>query len=240
MEHKFTKPIAMLGVSLFMATTFATISATKANANTKPVDDQAEYTEIWTQGKGTTYIFKDGYQIHYNDNRGVKDSETNPSDLGKTEPIHDTSQKLHAVPNGPHAEFTETWEQGKGTTYTLPDGYQIHYDDNRGAYDNTHYPTKPTSITPATKKVAKKLVNKHVKKHVKKHATAKFVIKVKAHKIYAYKSTNFKHHHGRKAEYKNKHLKVYGVVKKSHKTFYKVFNHRFILASKPNVVRVHP
>lgn len=108
MELRFKKPIAMLGVTLFAVTTFATISATKANADTKPVNDQAEYTEIWTQGKGTTYIFKDGYQIHYNDNRGAKDSETNSSDLGKTEPIHDTSQKLHAVPSGPHAEFTET------------------------------------------------------------------------------------------------------------------------------------
>lgn len=87
------------------------------------------------------------------------------------------------------------------------------------------------------KKHHKKVVKKHVRKHVKK-AKVLFKVKVKAHKLYAYKSTNFKHHFGRKVERKNTKLKVYGIVRKHHKTYYRVYGHRLILANKHTVTKV--
>lgn len=221
MEHRFTKPVALLGVSLFMATTFATTY--HAHADIKPTNDAAEYTETWTKGKDTTYTFKDGFKVHYNDNRGAKDGQLKPSVIGKTEPIgKHTAQKLHAVPKGPHAEYTESWRKGKGTTYTLPDGYKFHYNDDRGVYDHAQHATKLTYRSPKTNVT---------KKHVKK-ATVQFEVKVKSNKVYTYPSTDVKNHANRKIEPKNTILKVYAIVKKGHKTFYKVAHHRFVVASK--------
>lgn len=106
----------------------------------------------------------------------------------------------------------------------------------------TTHPKKVTKKRVVKKHVAKKYNKKAVKKHVRKHvkkAKALFTIKVKAHKVYAYKSTNFKHHFGRKAERKNTKLKVYGIVRKHHKTYYRVYGHRLILANKHTVTKVH-
>lgn len=106
----------------------------------------------------------------------------------------------------------------------------------------TTHPKKVTKKRVVKKHVAKKHNKKAVKKHVRKHvkkAKALFTIKVKAHKVYAYKSTNFKHHFGRKAERKNTKLKVYGIVRKHHKTYYRVYGHRLILANKHTVTKVH-
>lgn len=99
-----------------------------------------------------------------------------------------------------------------------------------------------------TKKVAKKAHKKVAKKHVKKttvkkaakkvakkHAKRLFRIRVKAHKIYAYKTANFHHKKGRKAEKKGTKLYVYGIIKKGHKKFYKVYDGRVITASKSAV-----
>lgn len=89
----------------------------------------------------------------------------------------------------------------------------------------------------ATKKVAKKhvkkaTVKKVAKKHARKHAKRLFRIRVKAHKIYAYKTANFHHKKGRKAEKKGTKLYVYGIIKKGHKRFYKVYGGRVITANK--------
>lgn len=92
----------------------------------------------------------------------------------------------------------------------------------------------------ATKKVAKKhvkktTVKKAAKKHARKHAKRLFRIRVKAHKIYAYKTANFHHKKGRRAEKKGTKLYVYGIIKKGHKKFYKVYGGRVITASKSAV-----
>ncbi|WP_190242918.1 DUF5776 domain-containing protein [Apilactobacillus kunkeei] len=101
---------------------------------------------------------------------------------------------------------------------------------------------KKSSAKKDTKKVAKRhvkkaTVKKATKKVAKKHAKRLFSIRVKAHKIYAYKSANIHHKQGRKAEKKGTKLYVYGIVKKGHKTFYKVYGGRVITSNKHFVVR---
>lgn len=95
----------------------------------------------------------------------------------------------------------------------------------------------------ATKKVAKKnvkkaTVKKATKKVAKKHVKRLFSIRVKAQKIYAYKNIKLQKQ-GRKAEKKGTKLYVYGIVKKGHKTFYKVYDGRLITASKSAVTKIN-
>lgn len=85
---------------------------------------------------------------------------------------------------------------------------------------------------------ANKKAAKPAKKHARKHARRLFRIRVKAHKIYAYKTANFRHHAGRKAEKRGKKLNVYGIIKKGHKTFYRVFGHRVITSNKHFVTKI--
>lgn len=105
--------------------------------------------------------------------------------------------------------------------------------------DNTKKPstsTKKTTKKVVKKHVAKKKVAKKARKKVVKKAKAKklFRIRVKAHKIYAYKTIKL-HKAGRKAEYKGTKLNVYKIVKKGHKTYYKVYGGRVITANKSAV-----
>lgn len=90
----------------------------------------------------------------------------------------------------------------------------------------------------AQKKTTKKVAKKAHKKVVKKAKAKKlFRIRVKAHKIYAYKTIKL-HKAGRKAEYKGTKLNVYKIVKKGHKTYYKVYGGRVITASKHFVTKI--
>ncbi|WP_190242917.1 hypothetical protein [Apilactobacillus kunkeei] len=102
---------------------------------------------------------------------------------------------------------------------------------------------KKSSAKKATKKVAKKhvkkaTVKKAAKKHARKHAKRLFRIRVKAHKIYAYKNIKLQKQ-GRKSEKKGTKLYVYGIIKKGHKTFYKVYGGRVITASKSAVTKIN-
>lgn len=108
--------------------------------------------------------------------------------------------------------------------------------------DNTKKPstsTKKTTKKVVKKHVAKKKVAKKARKKVVKKAKAKklFRIRVKAHKIYAYKTIKL-HKAGRKAEYKGTKLNVYKIVKKGHKTYYKVYGGRVITANKHFVTKI--
>lgn len=58
-----------------------------------------------------------------------------------------------------------------------------------------------------------------------------FRIRVKAHKLYTYINTKL-HKEGRKIEKKGAILWVSSIIKKGHKTFYKLFNGKVIPASK--------
>ena len=99
--------------------------------------------------------------------------------------------------------------------------------------------TKKTAKKVVKKTVAKKKVAKKAHKKVVKKAKAKklFTVKVKAHKIYAYKTIKL-HKAGRKAEYKGTKLNVYKIVKKGHKTYYKVYGGRVITANKHFVTKI--
>lgn len=114
----------------------------------------------------------------------------------------------------------------------------------------TTTPAKKQAVKQTTKKATKKhvakkkVVKKHVakkhvvKKHARKHARRLFRIRVKAHKIYAYKTSNFRHHKGRRVERKGTKLYVYGTVRRGHTTYYKVYGGRFITSSHHYVTRV--
>lgn len=114
----------------------------------------------------------------------------------------------------------------------------------------TTTPAKKQAVKQTTKKATKKhvakkkVVKKHVakkrvvKKPARKHARRLFRIRVKAHKIYAYKTSNFRHHKGRRVERKGAKLYVYGTVRRGHTTYYKVYGGRFITSSHHYVTRV--
>lgn len=93
----------------------------------------------------------------------------------------------------------------------------------------------------ATKKVTKKRVaKKHVaKKRAKKHARRLFRIRVKARRIFAYRTLNFRHHHGRRAEKKGTKLYVYKVVRRHHRNYYKVYGGHWITSYHKYVARIH-
>lgn len=108
------------------------------------------------------------------------------------------------------------------------------------SYNNkTSVAQKKTTKKVVKKHVAKKKVAKKAHKKVVKKAKAKklFRIRVKAHKIYAYKTIKL-HKAGRKAEYKGTKLNVYKIVKKGHKTYYKVYGGRVITANKHFVTKI--
>lgn len=140
--------------------------------------------------------------------------------------------KLNAISDKQQAEYDAKMEAlaKKNHTY-IPDT------DTSAKKTTTKKVAKKTSAKKATKKVAKKhvkkaTVKKVTKKHARKHAKRLFRIRVKAHKIYAYKTANFHHKKGRKAEKKGTKLYVYGIIKKGHKRFYKVYGGRVITANK--------
>lgn len=91
-----------------------------------------------------------------------------------------------------------------------------------------------STATPARKHVAKKTTKK---KAVKKHARHLFRIKVKTNKVYAYKTIKL-HKAGRKLEKKGSKLYVYGIVKKGHKTYYKIAGGRVITSGNKYVIKI--
>ena len=116
--------------------------------------------------------------------------------------------------------------------------YMVAMQDGKSLPSSKDKAANKTSV--AQKKTTKKVVKKHVaKKKVVKKAKAKklFRIRVKAHKIYAYKTIKL-HKAGRKAEYKGAKLNVYKIVKKGHKTYYKVYGGRVITANKHFVTKI--
>lgn len=91
------------------------------------------------------------------------------------------------------------------------------------------FKAKSTAEYKAFNKKAKKEIKKYTHKHVKSKKL--FRIRVKAHKLYTYINTKL-HKEGRKIEKKGAILWVSSIIKKGHKTFYKLFNGKVIPASK--------
>ena len=154
-----------------------------------------------------------------------------------------------------HTTAAESEAQGNAFQKQQDAEFKAHIANNEREFGGdtsqaTTTPAKKQAVKKTTKKATKKhvakkkVVKKHVakkhvvKKHARKHARRLFRIRVKAHKIYAYKTSNFRHHKGRRVERKGTKLYVYGTVRRGHTTYYKVYGGRFITSSHHYVTRV--
>ncbi|MCL8496158.1 hypothetical protein M9195_06705 [Apilactobacillus sp. F1] len=125
---------------------------------------------------------------------------------------------------GKHNEFTKTVEAKK---------VEVKHEDAKEA---AKHEAKKHVAKKATKKATKK-AKKHVVKKIVKKAKHLFSVRIKAKKVYAYKTIAL-HKAGRKVEKKGTKLYVYKIVKKGHKEFYKIAGNRVITANKHYVVKV--
>ncbi|KIM18531.1 hypothetical protein HW41_04515 [Apilactobacillus kunkeei] len=168
-------------------------------------------------------------------------------------------EKANALTNEGRIEdhSTQAESEAQGAAFQKKQEAQLAKDNARNQREfggdtsqATTKPAKKQAVKKTTKKATKKhvakkkVVKKHVakkrvvKKHARKHARRLFRIRVKAHRIYAYKTSNFRHHKGRRAERKGTKLYVYGKVRRGHTTYYKVYGGRFITSSHHYVTRV--
>ena len=126
---------------------------------------------------------------------------------------------------GKHNEFTKTAEAKKAEV------------KHEAAKKAAKHEAKKHVAKKATKKATKKHAKKHVIKKIVKKAKHLFSVRIKAKKVYAYKTIAL-HKAGRKVEKKGTKLYVYKIVKKGNKQFYKIAGNRVITANKHYVVRV--
>lgn len=126
---------------------------------------------------------------------------------------------------GKHNEFTKTAETKKA---------EVKHEAAKKAAK--HEAKKHVTKKHVTKKVTKK-AKKHVIKKIVKKAKHLFSVRIKAKKVYAYKTIAL-HKAGRKVEKKGTKLYVYKIVKKGSKQFYKIAGNRVITANKHYVVKV--
>lgn len=126
---------------------------------------------------------------------------------------------------GKHNEFTKTVEAKKTEV------------KHEAAKKAAKHEAKKHVAKKATKKATKKHAKKHVIKKIVKKAKHLFSVRIKAKKVYAYKTIAL-HKAGRKVEKKGTKLYVYKIVKKGNKQFYKIAGNRVITANKHYVVRV--
>lgn len=202
---KNTKTISKL--AMFVATL-------AAGATIASVHVAAHADTLWAQG--TTQSDIDAVNAMNNYKPSAKDK-------AEMDAI-DASYKKHDDETG----ITKEQETGYGPNVKTKqiirtlDTHKVISSSNK-----TSVAQKSNKKTVAKKKVAKKVVKKAKAKKL-------FTVKVKAHKIYAYKTIKL-HKAGRKAEYKGTKLNVYKIVKKGHKRFYKVYGGRVITANKSAV-----
>lgn len=126
---------------------------------------------------------------------------------------------------GKHNEFTKTAEAKKAEV------------KHEAAKKAAKHEAKKHVAKKATKKATKKHAKKHVIKKIVKKAKHLFSVRIKAKKVYAYKTIAL-HKAGRKVEKKGTKLYVYKIVKKGNKQFYKIAGNRVITANKHYVVKV--
>ncbi|KOY76432.1 hypothetical protein RZ54_06590 [Apilactobacillus kunkeei] len=122
-----------------------------------------------------------------------------------------------------------------GIEITQERGVQASFDKSGhflGYKKNGKFVTTPDGKPLPTKKHS---TNKKVVKKAKDKKL--FRIRVKAHKVYAYKSIKLQKA-GRKVEKKGTKLYVYGIAKKGHKTYYKIYDGRVISADKKLVTKI--
>ena len=205
--------------------------ATLASAH---VAAQADSSDGWADTTDQTSGYAPGLtdaQKAYADKIGTHNSQKQNEINARADAKVDAAlDKLDAISNKQQAEYDAKMNALAKKNHIKDYG---NPDATPAKKTTTKKVAKKTSTKKATKKVAKKHVKKApVKKHARKHAKRLFRIRVKAHKIYAYKTANFHHKKGRKAEKKGTKLYVYGIIKKGHKKFYKVYGGRVITANK--------
>ncbi|CAI2689084.1 hypothetical protein AKUH4B504J_11850 [Apilactobacillus kunkeei] len=125
---------------------------------------------------------------------------------------------------GKHNAFTKTAEAKKAEV------------KHEAAKKAAKHEAKKHVAKKVTKKSTKK-AKKHVIKKIVKKAKHLFSVRIKAKKVYAYKTIAL-HKAGRKVEKKGTKLYVYKIVKKGNKQFYKIAGNLVITANKHYVVRV--
>ncbi|CAI2638198.1 hypothetical protein AKUH3B203J_11840 [Apilactobacillus kunkeei] len=125
---------------------------------------------------------------------------------------------------GKHNAFTKTAEAKKAEV------------KHEAAKKAAKHEAKKHVAKKVTKKSTKK-AKKHVIKKIVKKAKHLFSVRIKAKKVYAYKTIAL-HKAGRKVEKKGTKLYVYKIVKKGNKQFYKIAGNRVITANKHYVVKV--
>lgn len=219
---KFAVLLATLGAGATLASAHVAAHADSSNDGWA----EAEPSTGFSYAPGLTDA-----QKAYADQIGTHDSQKQKEINARADAkVQAGLDKLNAISDKQQAEYDAKMEAlaKKNHTY-IPDTDT----PAKKTTTTTKKVAKKTSAKKATKKVAKKHVKKAtVKKAAKKHAKRLFRIRVKAHKIYAYKTANFHHKHGRRAEKKGTKLYVYGIIKKGHKKFYKVYGGRVITANK--------
>lgn len=232
---KQTKLLSKFAVLLATLGAGATLASAHVAAHADSSDGWADTTD---QTSGYAPGLTDA-QKAYADKIGTHNSQKqNEINARADAKVQAGLDKLNAISDKQQAEYDAKMEALAKKNHIKDYG---NPDATPAKKTTTKKVAKKTSAKKTTKKATKKRVaKKHVKKATvkkatKKHAKRLFRIRVKAHKIYAYKTANFHHKHGRRAEKKGTKLYVYGIIKKGHKRFFKVYGGRVITANKSAV-----
>lgn len=245
---KYNKLLSKCAVLLATLGAGATLASAHVSAHAM---SDAEWADSTPQTSGYAPGLTDEQKKRIDQIGTQPESEANKRADAKVQAALD---KLDAISDKQQAEYdakmNEVAKKNHIKDYGNPDAASVTTSTKKSTTKNV---AKKTSVKKATAKKAtaktsaKKVAKKHVKKATvkkatkkvaKKHAKRLFRIRVKAQKIYAYKNIKLQKQ-GRKAEKKGTKLYVYGIVKKGHKTFYKVYGGRVITASKSAVTKIN-
>ncbi|KPN84098.1 hypothetical protein RZ77_00180 [Apilactobacillus kunkeei] len=231
---KYNKLLSKFAVLLATLGAGATLASAHVSAHADSWEDGVVYTGS-VDAPGISAEDKARVQKMIN----TPDSEANKradakvqASLAKLNAKYDKQQDAYEAKMEKLAKKNHVKDYGNGTNEPTTATTTSTTSDKK---TTTKKVAKKTTVKKATKKHVKKAT---VKKVAKKHAKTLFRIRVKAQKIYAYKNIKLQKQ-GRKAEKKGTKLYVYGIVKKGHKTFYKVYGGRVITASKSAVTKIN-
>lgn len=208
-------------------------------------DAQIKNAQGWTKSYGK-------YIQYYNDQLKALQDKAN-SYGGKTVTVKKVDQSALNAAKKEYKEAVKALDEAKAraVTYTVP-AVGKHNEFTKSAEAKkaevkheaakkaAKHETKKHVAKKATKKTTKKATKKakkHVIKKIVKKAKHLFSVRIKAKKVYAYKTIAL-HKAGRKVEKKGTKLYVYKIVKKGNKQFYKIAGNRVITANKHYVVKV--
>lgn len=219
-------------------------SETKMNATYKDPGTKLDSAKYDMQYNDAQLANISGWLKTYNSNlQGAKDQLKDIQDKinnypGKSVTVNKVDQS--ALDSAKQAykdavkELNEAKARAGKTTWDVP-AVGKHSEYTKTAEDKheaTKHETKKRVVKKATKRA-----KKHVVKRIVKKAKQLFSIRIKANKVYAYKTIAL-HKSGRKIEKKGTKLYVYKIVKKGHKEYYRIYGNRVITANKHYVVKI--